>query len=100
VLRYSVVVSSVVRVEYPAEMAPDHRRREIAAIFARRVLRLRSCAQNGLRLASGSLSGGLSMLVHYLLTRRKSEMAVGSKANGSVNQKGAVQEKGSKLRIE
>ena len=31
----------------PAAMTPDQRRREIAAILARGVLRLRSCRQTG-----------------------------------------------------
>jgi len=31
--------------EDPAKMTPDHRRREVAAILARGVLRLRQCAQ-------------------------------------------------------
>jgi len=51
------------------------------------------CAHNGLRFATGSLSGGLSMLVHYLLTRRKFEMAVGSGSNLVVNWRRAVQER-------
>ena len=32
--------------EDPAEMTPDQRRREVAAILARGVLRLRQCVQN------------------------------------------------------
>ena len=32
--------------EDPAEMAPDQRRREIAALLARGILRLRQCREN------------------------------------------------------
>jgi len=39
------------------------------------------CAHNGLRVATGALSGGVRLLVHYLLTRRKFETAAGSKSN-------------------
>ena len=40
----------------PAAMTPDQRRREIAAILARGVLRMRNCAQTGP--VSGETRGG------------------------------------------
>ena len=49
-----------------------------------------SCAHNGLRLATGSLSGGIVMLVFLLLTRRRFEMSVGSEGNPTVNRNGVV----------
>lgn len=50
-------------------------------------------AHNGLRLATGPLSGGLVMLVYGLHTRRKFEMAVGSGPNEPVNHKRAVHQR-------
>ena len=50
-------------------------------------------AHNGLRLATGPLSGGLIMFVYGLHTHRRFDMAVGSGTNEPVNHKRAVHQR-------